>query len=67
MRLKPMVKSNKVQVTIQLDPDQSEAIDRIAMIRRTSRAAVAREAVDLFLSHNRSMNHSAVTPSSEAA
>lgn len=54
----PMVKSNKIQVTIQLDPDQAEAVDRIAATRRISRAAVARAAVDLYLLSNMDDSHS---------
>ena len=56
MTAAPMAKGLKIQVTIQLDPDQSFDLDRIAKVRRTSRSAITREAVDLYLSVNRSVD-----------
>ncbi len=56
MKREPMVKGNRVQVTIQLDHDQATAIDSIVSSRRTTRAAVLRNAVDIFLAVNRSEN-----------
>jgi predicted transcriptional regulator len=52
------VKVNRVQVSIQLDADQAEALDRIASKRRVSRAAIARAAVDLYLISNMDDAHS---------
>lgn len=43
----------RYQVNVILDPDQIEAIDAMAALRRTSRAAVLREAVDTYLAVHR--------------
>lgn len=42
-------RGNKLMITVTIDPDQVHAIDRIADARRTSRAQLVREAVNLFL------------------
>lgn len=47
-------RGNRLQVTIQLDPDQVASIDRLSAFKRTSRAALVREAIDCFLSVNNS-------------
>lgn len=44
--------ARKVSITIQLDPDQCDEVERIASLRRTGRAAVVREAVALYLLKN---------------
>ena len=62
----PMQKGRRHQVTIQLDPDQTEALDRLAMSRRITRSAIVRTAVDVFLAVNRSDAHMiAIAPSDE--
>lgn len=42
-------RGNKLLITVTIDPDQVQAIDRLADERRTSRSQVVREAVNLFL------------------
>ena len=41
----------RLLTNILLDPDQIKALDQIADRKRTSRAQLVREAVDLFLVH----------------
>lgn len=43
----------KYQASVILDPDQMDAIDAMVHERRTTRAAILREAVDTFLAVNR--------------
>ena len=43
------MRGNKLMITVTVDPDQVHAIDRIADERRTSRAQLVREAINLFL------------------
>ena len=69
MSTTPMVKGNKIQVTVQLDPDQTEAVDQYRFTRRMSRAAVMRDAVDLFMAVHKNDFHNgrAVPVDAEAA
>lgn len=48
----PMIRKGKAIISMTLAPDQVESLDRIVTQRRTSRAALLREAVDLFLAVN---------------
>lgn len=57
----------KISITIQLDRDQCEDVDRIAALRRTGRAAVVREAVAIYLLENSSETASRFPVASEAA
>lgn len=57
-KLSPYRRYNKVIVSMTIDPDQCEQLDAVATLRRTSRAAIIREAVDLYLLEN-----SRITPS----
>lgn len=50
----PFQRGKKVIFSVQLDIDQCEAIDLLSTKRRTSRSAVIREAVDLYLAENTS-------------
>ena len=43
------MRGRKLVISLLLDPDQVAAIDRIADQKRTSRAQLVREAIDLFL------------------
>lgn len=43
------MRGQKMPVTISMDPDQVHALDRIADQKRTSRAQLIRESVDLLL------------------
>lgn len=65
----PMVKHNKIQVTVQLDPDQVATVDQVAQERHSSRASVVRHAVDFFVAHHMQIAHIARkdSASSEAA
>lgn len=47
-------RGNRLQVTVQLDPDQVAAIDRLSAFKRTSRAALVRESIDFYLASNTS-------------
>lgn len=49
---KPFQRGRKVSIAVQLDPDQCEGLDQISAKRRTSRSAIVREAVDLYLAEN---------------
>lgn len=49
---KPHVRYNKVIVSMTIDPDQCQQLDAIVTLRRTSRAAIIREAIDLYLREN---------------
>lgn len=44
-----VMRGRKLMISVTIDPDQVHAIDRIADQRRTSRAQLFREAVELFL------------------
>lgn len=48
----PHRRNNKVIVSMTIDPDQCEDLDALATLRRTSRASLIREAVDLYLLEN---------------
>lgn len=54
---KPHIRYNKAIVSMTIDPDQCERLDAIVTLRRTSRAAIIREAVDLYLLQNSPMRH----------
>lgn len=43
------MRGNRLVINLTLDPDQVAAVDEVADNRRTSRAAIVREAVDFFL------------------
>ncbi len=45
----PFKKPNKQAITFMIDVDQAEAFRELAAKRRTSLAALAREAFDLYL------------------
>ena len=47
------MRGNRQITSVTLDPDQMEAIDRHAEAQRSSRSAVIRQAVQLFLIVNR--------------
>ncbi|HCG30765.1 MAG TPA: hypothetical protein DEU95_13875 [Chloroflexi bacterium] len=47
-------RGHRLQITIQVDPDQVAAVDRLAAFRRTSRTALVREALDLYLASGNS-------------
>lgn len=49
---KPHIRYNKAAVSMTIDPDQCEQLDAIRTLRRTSRAAIIREAIDLYLLQN---------------
>lgn len=49
---KPHIRYNKAAVSMTIDPDQCEQLDAISTLRRTSRAAIIREAIDLYLFEN---------------
>ena len=44
-----VMRGRKLMISITIDPDQVAAVDKIADERRTSRAQIFREAIDLFL------------------
>ena len=44
-----VMRGKKLLINLLLDPDQVKAIDAIADQKRTSRAQLVREAIDLFL------------------
>ena len=53
----PMTKHNKIQITVQLDPDQVATVDEVAQERHTSRASVVRHAVDFFVANHMQIAH----------
>lgn len=40
---------NKAMISVLLDNDQVESLEDLAVVRRVSRAALIREAIDLYL------------------
>jgi hypothetical protein len=46
------VEGSKAYVSMTIDPDQVDQLDRLVRARRTTRAQLLREAVDLFLKLN---------------
>lgn len=44
-------------ITLNIDREQVEALDTLADLKRTSRSALAREAIDLFLATNIARNN----------
>ena len=48
----PPKRGNRLVVSVMLDEDQVLAFDEIVWARRTTRSAVAREAIDLYLREN---------------
>lgn len=42
----------RLKISITIDPDQVQAIDALATLERSSRAALFRRALDLFLADN---------------
>lgn len=59
-------RGRRLQITIQVDPDQVAAFDRLAAFRRTSRTALVREALDLYLSASNSRTANRTIDSDEA-
>jgi metal-responsive CopG/Arc/MetJ family transcriptional regulator len=57
VKTKPHQRYNKVIVSMSIDPDQCEQLDALVTLRRTSRAAIIREAVDFYLAANSPMRH----------
>ena len=55
-----MIRKGKALVSATIDPDQVEALDRMATAQRTSRAHLLRQAIDLYLLVNRSATTSSV-------
>lgn len=49
---KPHIKGNKAVISLTIDPDQATALGEYADAQRTSVAAIARQAIDLFLRIN---------------
>lgn len=48
-----VMRGKKLLITVTIDPDQVASIDELADKRRTSRASVVREAIDLYLETKR--------------
>ena len=65
-RSQPARHGHKLRVFTYLDPDQFEALDRIAQLNRTSVSSEIRSAVDLFLAINRSRTPSPVGPTDDS-
>lgn len=54
-------RGTRLQMSVTLDPDQVSAIDRLATLKRTSRAAIIRQALDFFVAaNNRQTDTSAI-------
>lgn len=68
-KAKPHIRYNKAHVSMTIDPDQCEQLDALVTLRRTSRAALIREAVDFYLASNMPGRHIPMTDTavSEAA
>ena len=56
-KAKPHIRYNKAHVSMTIDPDQCEQLDALVTLRRTSRAAIIREAVDFYLRENNPLQH----------
>jgi predicted transcriptional regulator len=66
--LNPKVRrGRRMVISVMLDPEQVEALDRIAMVDGMSRSVLARKAIRLFLAENMSETSSRVTSDGEAA
>lgn len=65
-KFSPHRRSNKVIVSMTIDPDQCEDLDALATLRRTSLASLIREAVDLYLLENSRYSPSRPAASSDA-
>mgnify|MGYP000977514484 CR=1 FL=1 len=51
-KAKPHIRYNKAHVSMTIDVDQCERLDAIVTLRRLSRAAIIREAIDFYLHEN---------------
>lgn len=60
VKSKPHIRYNKAIVSMTIDPDQCEQLDALVTLRRTSRAAIIREAVDFYLRANSPMRHTPI-------
>lgn len=48
----PFIRGRNAQITVGLDPEMLKKVDEVARIQHSSRPAIVRQAIALFLSQN---------------
>ena len=62
-----VMRGRRLLITVTIDPDQVLRLDQLADLKRTSRAALVREAIDLLLARYINGTHNTIMHDPELA